>query len=65
MKVQLRGLKKILKNLRGLKKILKILRGLKKFDYIRKNAPSGYPAEKMTGPLENEQKKVIYVKNEK
>ena len=51
MKVQLRGLKKILKNLRGLKKILKILRGLKKFYYIRKNAPSGYTAEKMTGPL--------------
>ena len=50
MKVQLRGLKKILKNLRGLKKILKILRGLKNFDYIRKNAPSEYLAEKMTGP---------------
>ena len=50
VKVQLRGLKKILKNLRGLKKILKILRGLKKFDYIQKNAPSGYPAERMTGP---------------
>ena len=47
------GLKKIPKNLRGPKNFHQKIRGLKKIDVFWKNAPSGYPEEKMTDPLSN------------
>ena len=46
-----KGCEKNVKNLRGLKFCSKKIRGLKKIAVPAKNAPTGYPDEKMTHPL--------------
>ena len=51
-KFGLRGLKKSRKNLRDPKNFPEKIRGLKKIGVFWKNAPSGYPEEKMTDPYD-------------